>query len=120
MTLQDWINRVEATCSELRAISIGACPGCERCRDLFASDMGMDEFEDAWSSCEICDEPAFDTSECGICGSGLGGDRWVWHWLDDNNEIMHEDDACIDCVMYICNGELPTEYEDEEVGCIAS
>jgi hypothetical protein len=72
--------------------------------------MSMAEFDDAWSTGEICDEPSFDACECGICGSRLGGDRFVWHWLADDNEIQHEDDACIDCVMLLANGDEPEEW----------
>lgn len=109
--MSKYTDAVERTLAELKYPSIGACPGCEQCRDLFAPDMTMEEFEEAWHSGDIFEEGSFSWSGCGICGSRLGGDMHVWHWVDDDNEIIHEDDACIDCVMYMCNGDEPDEWE---------
>ena len=95
----------DKTRRELDAVSTGACPGCEQCRDAFDSDLTMEAFDEAWQRCEVYVESSFSWSSCGICGSTLGGDREPWHWIDEDNEIQHEDDACIDCVYYMANGE---------------
>jgi hypothetical protein len=68
----------------------------------------MEEFEVAWSSGEVYSEPGFSWSPCGICGSGLGGDREPWHAINEG-EILHFDDACVDCVLYLAYGDLPEE-----------
>ena len=102
---------VEAHLDGCRAVSIGNCPTCPVCMDIdgFTDET---EHEDAWSSEDLpSSEPSFSWSRCGVCGSRLGGDRYPWHWLDENNEIQHEDDACIDCVFYITYGDEPDEEE---------
>ena len=81
-----------------------------------------ERFEDDWSSGHVTSrgwgaadsEPSFSHGSCGICGSHLGGDREVWHAIipDENGsvigrEILHSDDACIDCVVYLANGDEP-------------
>lgn len=101
---------VERGLEGLRYVSVGVCPGCERCRDELAEDMTMPEFAEAWSSGEVEYFADFDSCSCGICGSSLGGNRHVWHWVDDQDEIQHEDDACTDCVMYLANGDEPEEW----------
>ena len=109
--MSKFTDAVERGLKGIKAPSIGVCPGCEKCREMFASEMDMRQFQEAWESGEVHDEGGFDSCECGICGSRKGGDRFIWHWLDDNDEIMHEDDACVDCVMLICNGEEPEVWE---------
>lgn len=67
-------------------------------------------FEEAWSSGAVYSEPSFSWSSCGICNSHLGGDREVWHALDDlTGTLYHFDDACVDCVVYLANGDEPEE-----------
>ena len=73
--------------------------------------MTMDEFYDAWSSGEVCDEGSFSWHCCDICSSHLGGDRYVWHYIDSDGEIQHEDGACVDCVMYLAYGDIPEHWE---------
>lgn len=109
--MSKYTDAVERGLEGLNAASVGACPGCEQCRDMFAPDMTMEEFEEAWHDGDVCDEASFSMGECGICGSRLGGDRYVWHWLDEDNEIRHEEDCCVDCALFMANGEEPDEWE---------
>jgi hypothetical protein len=109
--MSDYTDAVEAGLKGIDAPSVGVCPGCEQCRDDLAPDMSMEEFEEAWQSGDICDEASFSYSGCGICGTRLGGDRYVWHWLDDNNNIIHEDDCCVDCALFMANGDEPEQWE---------
>jgi len=67
----------------------------------------MEEFEEQWSSGRVFSEGSFSWAGCGICGSRLGGTVEPWHGVDSNGEIMHFDDACVDCVCYLANGDLP-------------
>ena len=72
--------------------SAGVCPTCPEC--------GEDATDDAFFSYNPCD----------ICGSVLGGDRYAAHCLIDG-ELCHLN-ACIDCICYMANGELPTEWRE--------
>ena len=92
--MSDYTDRVEANLKGLKAVSTGVCPGCEVCAEDHGFGENMEDFEHAWSS-------------CGICGNHLSGTMHVWHWVDDEGEIMHETDACVDCVVYLANGEEP-------------
>lgn len=67
----------------------GTCPDCE----------GHDE--------DAGDEGHFSWHPCGICHSRFGGTRYVWHWVDNEGNIRHENDACTDCVVYLANGDEP-------------
>lgn len=129
-----YTDRVESSLRGLTAVSVGECPGCEQCAD--AHNMTPEEHDKAWHACEVDGESHFSWSPCGICGSRLGGDRHVWHALHADQvaardahretarhmpigretrepevEILHFDDACVDCVMYLANGEEPEEEE---------
>ena len=103
----DYENAVRANLDGLDAVSTGVCPGCEVCRDQFAPGETMERFQQLWSDGFVCDEGGFSWQPCGICGSSLGGQRYSWHYIDENGEICHEDDACEDCVCYLANGDLP-------------
>lgn len=72
-------------------------------------------FADAVMGDEVESEPSFSWSSCGICGSHLGGDREVWHAVFEDasmgDDILHFNDACVDCVIYIANGDEPEHWE---------
>ena len=108
--MSEYTDAVERGLRGLTSASVGACPGCEQCRDMFAPDATMEEFDEMWHKGELCYESSFSYLECGICGSYLGGDRCVWHWLADDNEVQHEDDCCFDCAMYMANGDEPENW----------
>jgi hypothetical protein len=40
----------------------------------------------------------------------MGGDREVWHFIMDG-KIQHGDGACVDCIMYLANGDEPESSE---------
>lgn len=98
----------------MKGVSTGECPGCESCAEFH--DMTAEEHAKAWHDGLDETEECFSWSPCGICGSSLGGGRHVWHWInggDDSGkggEIIHEHDACTDCVMYLANGDEPEEW----------
>lgn len=80
-------------------------------------------FDEDVSSGRVPDEGGFSWSECGLCGSRLGGDRYVYHYWykrpDGSSVIAHYSDGCVDCLMYAANGELPEDAnlpptDDEE------
>ena len=75
-------------------------------------------FDEAVSSGDCFDEGSFSHGSCGICNSHLGGTRFDWHAIvpDEGGsvvggEILHFDDACTDCVMYLANGDEPEDWE---------
>jgi hypothetical protein len=78
----------------LRFFSTGVCPGCEECKEQGFSD-------------EVGDEGNFSNTTCGLCGDHLAGHRYIYHWVDEENNIIHEDDACFACVIEVNNGERP-------------
>lgn len=109
--MSEYTDAVEAGLKGVDAASTGLCPGCEECRDQFASDMSMEEFDEAWQAGEVFDEGGFSACGCGICNSNMHGTRHVWHWLDKDNNIIHENDACTDCVLFMANGDEPEFWE---------
>lgn len=44
---------------------------------------------------------------CDLCDS-LPGDRYSSHTMCDG-EIVDDLEVCVDCIMYIANGELPED-----------
>lgn len=106
--MSEFTKSVEGGLQGCDAVSTGLCPGCEEC----AGDAGVDvsELGDLIENGTVWSESHFSSSPCDICGSSLGGDREVWHWLDKDGEIMHGDGVCVDCVMYLANGDEPEEW----------
>ena len=90
--MSTYTDAVETNLTGLKAVSFGPCYGQDCCEDY-------DE--------HIGNEASFSWSSCGICGTSLGGNRYVWHWIDEDNELMHEDNGCTDCLVYISNGDEP-------------
>jgi len=91
-------------------VSSGSCPGCEKCMEGYAT---ADAHRKAWERGETPESPTFSWSACGVCGTTLGGDRSVWHWIDPNDpkrEINHEHDMCTDCVLFHANGDEPESW----------
>jgi hypothetical protein len=105
-----YIAAVEAGLQGLKAVSTGYCPGCSQCSE----DLGYDDIDDYNADYErgaVSNEGSFSWQGCDICGSTLGGNMEVWHWMDAEGEIMHESCACVDCVMYLANGDLPDSWQ---------
>ena len=95
--MSKYTDAVEAGLKGLMAVSSGVCPGCDECPE-----EGVE------------DEASFSSRSCGICNSHLGGDRYVWHALYEDeacgDDILQFDDACTDCVMFIANGDEPESW----------
>ena len=99
----------------------------------------MADFEEAWSTGQINTEPQFTWSGCDLCNSRLGSDMEPYHWIEHipmtwteavmhwiretwtrrrpqpwtrtRREIQHGNNACMDCVIFMANGDLPEEEE---------
>lgn len=106
---------VAAGLDGMRGVSSGECPGCERCAEFH--DMTAEEHDEAWHTGKLGgDEGSFSWCQCGVCGTTLGGDRYVWHWINGGDEygkggeIVHEDDMCTDCVYYLACGTEPEQW----------
>jgi hypothetical protein len=109
MNNQDYVKSVEKNTRGLEHISIGPCPGCDVCRWQYGYEH-QDDFDNDLENGVITTEPHFSMYECEICGDPLGGDRYEWHGVDKvTNEVLHFDSCCVDCLMYISNGDLPKE-----------
>lgn len=112
--MSEYTDAVERGLKGLAAVSTGICPGCEQCREDHAPDLTMEEFEKAWQNGDFWEGDSFSMQRCGICGTRMGGDRYVWHWLDEEGKlsgIQHEDDCCQDCVLFLANGDEPEQWE---------
>jgi len=89
-----------------------AADGAEWPTEAEAEAAAREAFADAWRSCRIDDDTrGFSFSDCGVCDTTLGGDRYVWHAIGEDGALLHFDDACSDCVLYLANGDVP-ERED--------
>ena len=108
----DYAARVERNTEGMQALSTGICPGCTTCMDTYGYDDPA-AFEEAWSTGEVNAEPAFSWQGCDICGSSLGGDMEPYHYLDQDGEIQHGDNACTDCIMFLAYGDTPAHLETE-------
>ena len=108
-----FMDRVERNLEGLTAVSTGPCPGCEECADRFGFDT-VEEFDGVLEAGGVPSEGSFSSRGCGICDSTLGGNLEVWHGVDSDGKIMHFNDACVDCVVFLANGELPEGEEPEE------
>ena len=108
----------KAVDSECQEYSGGINPGlthkCETCyeswRYVFCT-MGETPpslIEQAISDGTISDEGGLSWRPCETCGSTLGGNRFAAHGLTDKGDIIHYD-ICVDCLMYLANGDLPSE-----------
>jgi ferredoxin len=79
----------------------GVCPSCTTC----ACELGFE-------SVAAYADPFFSWRPCDICGSSLGGNREVYHYLrGENRTIEHGASMCTDCVVYLATGDEPTEWE---------
>lgn len=116
---------VESHLKGITAVSTGVCPGCFTCarehgfEDEEYGVVKEEEFEEAYRSGKLVDEPHFSWTSCGICGSTLGGNRSVWHGIFETDmkthrSIQHFDDACADCVVFLANGDEPDRDGEEE------
>jgi len=110
--MSNYTDAVERGLEGMHAVSFG--PICEAGHCAECDDTGFSKpYQDDYTYGEyVGDEGGFSWSPCGICGSSLGGDRYVWHWLDENNEMNHENDGCTDCLQYISNGDEPEEISE--------
>ena len=57
----------------------------------------------------VGDECGFSWHSCWTCERPLGGTRHELNYVGEDGQIYNEE-ICIDCVLYIANGDLP---EDE-------
>lgn len=103
-----WRN-VENALRACNYASSGLCPDCETCRDSVNIDMSMEKFAEDIGNGSLFSEPSFSWSDCDVCGSVLGGDRDVWHYVADDRSFIHCDSVCNDCAMYIANGEFTNQ-----------
>ena len=89
------------TSNELKFVSTGLCPDCIECKDNYGYDS-MDEFNQDYESGEICDEGSFSWNPCDDCNRSLGGDSYIAHGINDEDELIHFR-ICYNC-FYEING----------------
>lgn len=56
----------------------------------------------------VGDETGFSHIPCWTCERPLGGNRYELNYVGSDTEVYTEE-ICIDCAMYIANGEEPIE-----------
>ena len=97
--------RIEQNLDGLNYVSPGISCRCEQCQ----SDYGMAEAEISagCESGELCDEGGYSMQDCESCGTDLAGDRYAAHGIGENGDLIHLD-ICCDCLLYLANGESPT------------
>ena len=105
--MSDFTEAFERGTEGLEFISVGACSNCVTCYDDFGGG-GPKDFVDAVEGGEYCGSVEFTRAECDFCGSMLGGSREAAHAVLDGSLEHFED--CVDCVMYIANGDEPEEW----------
>jgi len=105
---------VASNIKNLKGVSTGICPGCEQCADDHG--ISVEEITEQYEKGSVCDEPHFTWSGCDICGSTFGLDAEAWHWVDKNGVIIHESNACVDCVVYLANGDEPEQWQQHPGG----
>lgn len=81
----------------LNHISIGLCPECPDCAATYG--CTQDEFRESCEKGTLCDEGAFSWASCGLCGATLAGTRYTWHAIDSDGHLVHDEDACEDCLI---------------------
>ena len=87
-------------------LSPGTCSNCMECFDGYVG--GPADFVQDVEMNDYSADNEFSWSQCDICGSTLGGSRHAAHAFD-NGELVHLM-VCVDCVMYMANGDKPEEW----------
>lgn len=126
--MSEFTDAVERELEGLTFVSPGSIAGCDGCWDEF-TDQDDDNVR------ELAEEPSFSWTECDGCGSRLGGDRHPAHGVIEpedkpqritarmNNGATRADaqyaeserdtllhlEICVDCLMYLANGDEPEE-----------
>lgn len=63
---------------------------------------------------DACADPFFSWEGCDICGSSLGGDFEPWHAVKVGKSVaeglFHGSHACVDCIIYLANGDEPEAW----------
>ena len=97
---------VEAELDGIVHTSPGASPGCAECLPTYNAEEPGDDWHD------LANEGGFSWSRCDGCGSSFGGDRYPAHGFlaSDERGVFHLD-ICVDCVMYLANGDEPEEWQ---------
>ena len=88
------------------AWTVPAIEGSLFATEELAEAAAREAFEDDWSAGHVYSEPSFSRSPCDICSSPLGGDREDYHYILDGR-THHDSGACVDCVCYLANGDVP-------------
>jgi hypothetical protein len=120
---QKYVESVEHYLKGLTFVSPGLCPSCSECLSSFNYRNYRDEegdgneirtaeeqFAEDIENGEVDDEGGFSSSQCDSCGSTMAGDRYAAHGVGTNGKILHLD-VCADCLVYLANGDIPSNPE---------
>ena len=84
------------TTKHLKFISTGLCPDCIECAELFG--VSIDELNQGIETGNLFDEGSFSWDPCDDCNTSLGGNSFIAHGVDSNNDIVHFY-ICYDCLL---------------------
>lgn len=118
-----FIKRFESNTKGLEYLSTGFAHTCPECveaygfRDLEDDDGNVIKTAEqvameAYDAGKVPSEESFSWRSCDTCGSGLGGDRCDAHAMS-GTQLVHLR-VCVDCVVYIANGDEPELEECSE------
>lgn len=85
--------------NELTFVSTGICPGCHECMREYGY-ITESVFEQAVSEEVVLDEGSFSWSPCEVCNTSLGGNSYLAHGFDKDDNLIHFR-VCIDCFYEI-------------------
>ena len=97
--------------SEVGHVAIGLLGTCRECQSQHAA-TPREFYSGVHETQEIFDEGHFSWSQCDLCGSHFGGDRFAAHASQEvGGKWTHTHlDVCADCLFALANGE---DYPDE-------
>jgi hypothetical protein len=91
------MNRITGyTTNNLKFVSTGLCPDCIECAELFG--VSIDELNQGIENDDIFDEGSFSWYPCDDCNTNLGGDSFIAHGIDKDENLIHFT-VCLDCLM---------------------
>ena len=96
---------------ELQFTSTGLCPDCEECRNDFAPELSMKDFNKKIQDGEICDEGSFSSWHCDECHNTLGGQRFIAHSVGEESKELYHFTVCYGCLMEINGYKWSEEFQ---------
>ncbi len=105
-----YIDAFNRRTSDLQFLSCGICSKCSDCQSTFdAGELTLERLiQDG-----LTDEGGYSRSGCDCCGSSLYQMLYAGHAYVDlgGKQVLTHLDLCVDCMLYIANGQLPERWQ---------